>query len=762
MAVVAGAALAGWWWLGSAARVSLASRHPAPSELNVVVLTLDTLRADRLGCYGFKGVETPNIDMLAREGVLFEQSTATVPLTFPSHSSIFTGLIPPHHGVHDNGGFFLDPSRTTLAERFKAAGYVTGAFVGAWVLDSKWGLDQGFDRYADHFNLNKFKILSLGTVQKPGDEVMDGALEWLESVKQRRFFAWVHLYDPHTPYEPPEPFASRYRGRAYVGEIAYTDQVVGRLLTWLRQSGLWGRTLIVLVGDHGESLGEHGESTHSFFIYDSTVAVPLIIRTPWGDAGRSHVQTSSVDIMPTVLELAGLPPEPGLDGRSLVPIILDPGRDDPRIAYSETFFTRYHYGWQHLRAIRDGRYKLIEAPRPELYDLAEDPTESRNLFSTHRAIAARLSDRLMAMAGSGAEAVPKRDTMDPETLQRLAALGYVGSTADVDPEAVLPDPKDKIGLFGLMSEAKAAAQGDRVEDAIAKMRAVIAQDPGIIDAHATLGHWLRRVGDTDGAITAFKAALDLKPDDVLALTNLASLYQSLGENQKALEGYRGALELEPRNPHNWYSLATVYLDMGEIAQAETTFRHALEYNPKMGAAYNSLGAIAFSRGQLDEAERLVRKGLELEPEVRKGRFNLGRLAEARGDLRGAERLYREELEMYSDAGKAHFNLAQLLREGGDVDGYLAELRRCVDQAPDFGACFFFLAREELGAGHLEVAADLARRGLKVDNVSDVAPLGYYVLADVLNRQGREAEAAKELKNAHHLEALIREHPLPTL
>ena len=214
--------------------------------------------------------------------------------------------MPPHHGVRDNGGFFLDEAKVTLAERLKDAGFATGAFVAAWVLESKWGLAQGFDEYSDTFDLSKYKVVSLGTVQKPGDEVMDGALAWLETVKQRRFFAWVHLYDPHTPYDPPEPFDSRYPNQPYLGEIAYTDQVVGRLTSWLREQGLIERTLVVLTADHGESLGEHGESTHAYFIYDATTRVPLVVRTPWGVRGRRAVQTSGVDVMPTVLDLLGL------------------------------------------------------------------------------------------------------------------------------------------------------------------------------------------------------------------------------------------------------------------------------------------------------------------------------------------------------------------------------------------------------------------------------------------------------------------------
>jgi choline-sulfatase len=632
--------------------------------------------------------------------------------------------------------------------------------VAAWVLDSRWGLDQGFDTYSDRFDLSKYKVVSLGTVQKRGDEVMNDALAWLETVKDRKFFAWVHLYDPHTPYEPPEPFASQHPGDRYQGEVAFTDQQLGRLLEWLRQNGLDGRTVVAVLGDHGESLGQHGESTHAYFIYDATTHVPLILRTPWGERGRRSVQVSTVDLLPTLLDLLGQPPLEGIDGRSLARVLLDPAADPGHVAYSETYFTRYHFGWQHLRALRNGRYKYVEAPTPELYDLASDPGEEHNIYKGFSARAEELRVTLQALAGSGAQAAPDRATLDPDTLQRLAALGYVGNAVDVDPEAVLPDPKDKIGLFGRMSRAKGAAQNDKLDEAIETMRGVIAEDPAIIDAHVTLGNWLRRTGDTQAAIAAFQAALAIKPDNELALNNLAHTYRGLGQNEAALEGYRSVTRLDPRNPQSWYQLATLYLDLGRVAEAERTFREALEHNPKMGAALNSLGAIAWSRGEVAEAERLVRQGLALEPDVRTGRFNLARILEQRGRGDEAEQLYRDELATYPDNGKARFNLAQLLRERGDRAGYLAELREATEKAPDFGPSYFFLAREELGAGRLESAADLAHRGLKVDSASEVAPLGYYVLADVYSRQGQPDQAAREVEKARRLEQALARRPAP--
>jgi arylsulfatase A-like enzyme/Tfp pilus assembly protein PilF len=763
LAIVAGVLLLGGRPRNDAdARSALLRRSPAPRDLNVVVLTLDTTRADRLHCYGFKDVETPRIDALASRGVLFEQATSTVPLTFPSHASIFTGLLPPHHGVRDNGGFFLDDSKTTMAERFKAAGYATGAFIGAWVLEAKWGLSQGFDTYADQFELSKYQVLSLGTVQKKGDEVMDQALAWLEGVKSRKFFAWVHLYDPHAPYDPPEPFRSRYASQRYLGEIAYTDQVVGRLTGWLDAQGLTGRTLIVLTADHGEGLGEHNETAHAYFLYDSTTHVPLIIATPWGDTGKSRAQVTSVDILPTVLDLAGLPQQEGIDGRSLARVVLDPGADPGQVAYSETYFPRYHFGWQHLRSLRDGRYKFIEAPEPELYDLAKDPGELTNVYKAFSKTADAMRVAMNGLTKDEKKPAPEREKLDPETLQRLAALGYVGNVSDVDPDAVLPDPKSKAHVFEMMSQAKDAAQEDHLEEAVATMRKVLAEEPQIVDAHLTLGNWLSKLHRTEEAAAEFKATLALKPDNEIAMVNLANVYRGQGKSDAALQGYKTALTLDPKSPQTWFQLATLYLDLGRVDDAEATFRQAVEKNPKMGAGYNGLGVIAFKRGKMEEAERLVRKGLELEARVRTGRYNLARILEARGDTAAAESLYRAELDTYPDHGRARFNLAQMLREKGDREGYLRELQQGVEKAPEFGPCYFFLAREKLEGGRLEEAQDLARRGLEADSYSEVAPLGHYVLADVYNRQGQPSKAQDELGKARHLEAELRRAPQPPI
>ena len=325
------AAAAGAAWYLSAARSQTAGEVDLGSlpsgvrrdALNVVVITLDTLRADHLSAYGSTLVKTPALDRLAGEGTRFAHAMSSAPLTLPAHSSIFTGRFPPEHGVRDNGGFFLNPEQTTLAEMLKAKGFATGGFIAAFVLDGKWGIDQGFDEYVDDFDISERRGRSMGNVQRPGNEVVDKALPWIDSVKDSRFFAWIHLYDPHTPYDPPEPYKTEYKGHPYRGEVAFTDAQVGRIVAFLEERGLLDKTIVAVLGDHGESLGDHGEESHGFFIYESVTHVPFIVRAPFSKTGTRVVAdpVRIVDLTPTILDLAGVPVPDGLSGKSLVPLM---------------------------------------------------------------------------------------------------------------------------------------------------------------------------------------------------------------------------------------------------------------------------------------------------------------------------------------------------------------------------------------------------------------------------------------------------------
>ena len=731
-------------------------RGVSPSDLNVVIITLDTTRFDAMGYAGAPGNPTPAIDGLGKDGVIFEQAVASVPLTLPSHSTIFTGTLPPKHGVRDNGGFVLDPRHVTLAERLKDRGWKTGGFVGAYVLDGKWGINQGFDHYFDEFDLRKYKRISLGDVARPASEVVDAALPWLEQNAGNRFFAWMHFYDPHTPYDPPEPFKTRFQGRPYAGEIAYVDAQVARVTNWLAARKLLERTIVIITGDHGESLGEHGEGTHGLFIYDSTMRVPMVMRTPYAGAkGRRVAQVvRSHDIAPTVLELLGLPADAAMDGRSLAPFMTGAKVDDLD-AYSESLYARHHYGWNELKALRAGRFKYIEAPRPELYDLEQDPRETQNLFDSRKPLADRLASELLK---AGAEQITDgsapQATVDPETRERLAALGYIGSFV-ATPKAAgekLADPKDKIEIFNLMFAASENAGKETPEQVIARFEKVLAQDPNVLDAWIMLGNEYFKKRDYHSAISKYQRALAINPDYDLATINLAGAYRALGQYDAAVVGYERYLSKDPKNAYVIYQLGELYVDMGRLDEAESTFRRAIALDERVASAENALGVVAFKRGQLDKAEQHTRAALAKSPEVKLAHHNLALIAEQRGDLARAKQEYRAEIEAQPDAWKAAFNLARLheqLRERTEAE---QAYRKSIEINPRFAEGFFYLAKFCLDAGRLEEAAFNARKGLESGARSEFAPLGHYVLADVYSRQGRHADAAREAAAGKALES----------
>jgi choline-sulfatase len=764
VALLAGVGWGAWtFWKGTAAR---------PSDLNLLIVSLDTTRADRIHAYGFQDIETPTLDRLASEGVLFRQAATAAPLTLPAHTTIFTSKVPPEHGVRDNGGFFVDPSETTLAEALRDRGFRTGAFVGAYVLDSKWGLDQGFDTYFDNFDLSKYRAISLGAIQRPANEVVDKALEWLTTVAGQRFFGWVHLYDPHTPYEPPEPFKSRYPGRPYLGEIAFTDSQVGRLVDFLRQRDLLDRTIIVVVGDHGESLDDHGEGSHGFFIYESVVRVPLIIRAPMKGAPSRQVAdvVRTLDIAPTVAELLGVQKMASGDGVSLVPLMTGATPELGLEAYSESTYPLYHYGWSDLRALRSGRFKLIAAPRPELYDLEQDPGERTNLFDERRQLADRMISRLAELEArfTKTDRPNTEPEVDPEARARLAALGYVGSfVASAPPDASrsgLADPKDKIRVFNLISKARDISKDEkRFDQVVGMLTQVVGEDPKVVDAWFMLGNVHTRVNRQEQGIEYFKRVLALKPDDEMAMVNMANAFRQLGRDEEALVGYRRFLQLDPKNSQVRYQVAQILIDRGELDEASKLLNEALQLEPKMVAARNALGAVALKKGDLPQAEREIRAAIAQRADVRLAHFNLALIAEERQDYRTAVDEYLKEIELHPSSYKAIFNLGRLYGQMGQREAQLNAYREAVAANPMFAEGHLYLAKLLLDMNReLDEAARLAARGVELQPRSPYAPLGHYVQADVFSRQGRHADAAREAARGRRLEqsvGAVREPPV---
>lgn len=722
-------------------------RRGAP--LNVLVLTIDTLRADRLGCYGFAGIETPAIDRLAEAGVRFGRCIAPTPLTLPSHTSIMTGTLPLFHGVRDNGGFVVPPALTTLAESFREGGYRTGAFVAAYVLDSKWGLNQGFETYFDDFDLSRYEKISLASVQRRAGEVLDEALPWLEAGSDRPFFAWIHLYDPHTPYEPPAPFDSRYPDRPYLGEIAYVDSQVGRLLEALDKAGLGERTVIVLAGDHGESLGEHGEGTHGFFVYEEAIHVPLIVSTPYarlrGVSSDRLVGLS--DIMPTVLEMTGLPIPPEVQGTSLVPLFFRPGRDLPGTgrAYAETYYPRLHYGWSDLKSYQDGRFKLILAPSIELYDLEKDPEEAVNLAGSSAGALAAIRDAALPFieeAGRGALSVDI-GRLDEETRQSLAALGYVGSFAGsvLQEGRPLANPRDKIGIFNELSKARESGMAGDAAQAVKAVEAIVAVDPDITDAWFTLGNLHFRMGAFEKAIESFRMALALKPEDSFTVINIANSYQRLGRPEEAERFVLDYLGRGNEDSQLFFLLGGLKFGQGDYDDAARYLTKCLEINPDSASAHSTLAAIGIQRGDLEAAGTHLDKAAALNPKLLNLSYNRAQWLEKRGDAAGAEAAYLRELEYSPRNFRASFNLARLYRSQGREEDERRMLEKTRESNPDFPLTYFYLARILLNRGvDFTAAVALVKRGQELKPEPAEAPLGFFLLADLYGRLGDAAKA----------------------
>jgi tetratricopeptide (TPR) repeat protein len=602
----------------------------------------------------------------------------------------------------------------------------------------------------------------MGNVQRPGNEVVDKALPWIDEVKGSRFFAWIHLYDPHAPYAPPEPFRTKYKGHPYRGEVAFTDAQVGRVIEFLESRGLLGRTVVAVLGDHGESLGDHGEKAHAFFVYESATHVPFIVRAPFSmTRGRRITDpVRIVDLLPTVLDLVGVKAPTAISGRSLVPLMTGERLELGLEGYAEAMYPLHHFGWSDLRALRAGRYKVIDAPQPELYDIDRDPRETTNIFDERRVVGDRMIGRLRELeAGFERPKTAPAADVDPEVRARLAALGYVGSfvaTAN-DARTDRADPKAKIDLFNLMGEAKDLAQEKGSFDRVAAiLRKVLAADPNVIDAWFSLGNAYFRERRYREAIEQFQRALALKPDYDLAVINIAASYRNLGDDEAALAGFEHYLRIDPKDAYVRYQVGEIYLDRGDVARAEQEFKQALEIDDKVAQAKVALGVIAFQRGDSAGAEALIGEAVRLREDVRLARYNLALIAEERGDLQTAEREYLEELKQHPDSYKAAFNLSRLYERSGERQLQIDALKQSIEGNPRFAEGHVYLAKAYLDSGQqLTEAMGLARKGLELKPRSDVAPLGHYVLADIYNRQGRAADAAREVAQGRALEAKAR-------
>ena len=667
---------------------------------NVVLISIDTCRADHLSCYGYNRPTTPNIDAVARDGVLFRQALSPVPFTTPAHSSMVTGTYPPTHGVRLNNGEVLADYNVTLAEILQKAGYQTAAFVGGFPLDSKFGLNQGFDTYDCRFT--RIIATSSDKAERTAEEVSRPALAWLEEHAGKPFFLFLHYYDAHLTYEPPPPYASAYAEDPYTGEIAYVDSWIGQVVDRLRALGVYGNTLLIITADHGESLGEHGERSHGFFVYQSTLHVPLVIRAPQGQMGsRFEGRVSLVDLMPTVLDLVGLKSPSQVQGVSLRHVLEGgPVPDDPRLLYCESLEAT-QFQCSSLMGVVEGSWKYIRAPKQELYDLTRDSGETSNIIEKQPQIAQRLRGRLEAMLQEMESAAPQHglSTVDPDAAKRLQSLGYVGGGATPTRSAFEPeleDPKDFVPTFERLEEANSLFHSNRGREAEKELLEIVGSRPGLIAAHEQLAqiarhehrpadavrHYAKIVAVLTESANPSKSLLTASGDLATAHFNLAFALREMGKDGEAIGHYEQALRIQPDYVDAHNSLGLALVRAGKFDEAIAHYRQALGIQPDHVQVHNNLGNVLQQTGKFAEALGHYEQALRIQPDYVDAHNNLGLALVQAGKFSEAIAHYERALRIQPDQAQVHSNLGDVLQQTGKFAEALGHYERALRIQPD--------------------------------------------------------------------------------
>jgi arylsulfatase A-like enzyme/Tfp pilus assembly protein PilF len=679
-----------WWVIGAAATVGCLiyffvmapgkskTKPPEASAFNILLITLDTTRADHLGCYGYRPAKTPALDGLAREGIRFARVYCPAPVTLPSHLSILSGLYPVAHGVRNNG-HHLPSGIRMLAEILKGRGYATAAFVSSFSVDSRFGIDRGFDVYDDTFQAQA--SLKSVNAERRAEETFNRFSRWLEDDSGRRFFAWVHYYDPHLPYEPPPPYKEEFSGRPYDGEIAYMDHYVGAILDRFRTKGILEKTVIIVAGDHGEGLGDKVEIGHGIFLYEPTLRVPLIFHNLkiFPRPRVSETEVRLVDVAPTILDLIGLKDEAaGMQGQSLVPRLKGKeGKDLDSLI--ETFLPRESFGWSELAGIVSGPWKFIQAPRPELYDLRSDPEEKKNLHDLEANKSAALKTKLeseLLRLGAGSKASGEPATARAEDLEKLRSLGYV-NFAPAEPGSTFPDPKDKIDLIRLIQRAQDFEFEENYPEAESVYSQILKAIPdspasylnlaivqvmqkkfdqaietldrgiaGLPDSRillVRLGHTYRVMGKSREALETMEKVLASDPRNIDALTVCADILHQTGRTQEARTYYERALAVEPESRHLRENYAENLASSGKFREAIKVYETLIRDFPQEQAFYQFAGKAYSYLGEFGRAISLLEQAVAIKP-TPVGYFNLAVAYEKSGNLQQAIEHFKLYLE----------------------------------------------------------------------------------------------------------------------
>jgi arylsulfatase A-like enzyme/Flp pilus assembly protein TadD len=635
----------------------------APVKTDVLLVTIDTLRADHIGAYGYKQAETPTIDGLARSGLLFEHAYSQVPLTLASHTSLLTGTYPFHNGVQDFTGNPLSPNIRSVAQALEAHGYDTAAIVSSYVLDRSWGLDRGFKLYYDVFKGSSFLENDPGLVERKAGDSVDEALKWLRRPRTKPFFLWLHLYDPHSGYSPPEPFRARFADAPYDGEIAYADHELRRVTAYLKQRALYDRTLIIFASDHGESLGEHGEKEHGLFVYHSTLHVPLVVKPPLASGFKPHPVSDPVPIMgiaPTILAVLKLhdPIEQQFETENL----LATRSSGAAPVYSESFYSFSSFGWSPVRTVNNRSYQFIEAPKPELYDLRNDPEEKRNLVTDQPAVATVLSQELKNLV---ARYAPKDSPtlagsqLDAAAVEKLRALGYMAYRSPVSAEALaagLSDPKDKVSDFNALLDGIDAGKLGDLDRERKLLTQVQETNPDMYLIPFLLGETELKAANWKAAQEALERSLKLNPNFDQAMTALARAYHQQNQDEQALQWVEKAIEANPKNLRAWYQKGWISVK-ADPDGAMVAFEKALEIQPGFAMAHRDLGMILLQQGRYKEAATHLEQAAELGLAHAKLYNFLGIAYSRTGRYQDAVKVYTKALDKEPDFAEAHLNLS---------------------------------------------------------------------------------------------------------
>jgi len=651
----------------------------------IILVSVDTLRADHLGCFGSKLRSTPRIDALVKGGTTFAAVNSQVPLTLPSHVSLLTSTYPMSNGVRDNGER-LDAGAVTLAAVLKSNGYRTGAFVGSFVLDRRFGLDNGFDYYDSPFDLSTSKGKGFDEVKRPGDEVVNAAERWIDQNSGQPFFAFVHLYDLHAPYQLPPLRGARPGEGGYEAELNYVDAALGRFWDFLTKRGLFEKSLIVFVSDHGESLREHGENTHGYFVYQCTLWVPVIFHWPaYSTQFPSHVDepASLTDVAPTIVQFIGFQAPRQFQGRTLPGLSSRDSSSAGREIYGESQYGYHHFDVSGLSCLRVGQYKYIDAPRPELYDLAQDPAETRNVWAMRQSLAVSYRERLLAFQNRFQSArTASAEAVEPEVAERLRSLGYVAlSGPQLRATGSAIDPKDRIADYEKYGHANSLAKSGRWAEANVILEELLKHDSKLQDVRISLGLNQQKLHLDSEAVKTFRQVLKDEPLKALAHFDLGVSYLRLHQINEAVKEFEATLAITPAYTRADEALATVWLQRKDYVQGRQHLEHILSVDPGDFSGHYNLGTLDMMEGRWDEGLKHLQLALNVNPQSPDAHNALGSLYLQQGDLNHAREEFEEAARLRPEFASPHYNLGLIFSREKKTTDAMREFRLALAADP---------------------------------------------------------------------------------